>query len=111
MAVYEYKGLDAQGKAIDGIIDADTAKIARARLRKQGLFPTDISEQVEGPELEGVQQIRIRLRVRRLRERGQRQSTLIGFFIDNRTLARGLGHVESAGRYSHCPRGPSGCPA
>jgi general secretion pathway protein F len=45
MAVFEYKGLDGAGKAIAGIIDADTAKGARARLRKQGLFPTEIREQ------------------------------------------------------------------
>lgn len=48
MPVYEYKGLDGGGKAIAGIIDADTAKVARGRLRKQGVFPTEISEQVEG---------------------------------------------------------------
>lgn len=47
MPVYEYKGLDSGGKAIAGIIDADTAKIARSRLRKQGVFPTEIVEQVE----------------------------------------------------------------
>ena len=45
MAVYEYKGLDGRGKAIAGIIDAEGAKSARARLRKQGLFPTDIKQQ------------------------------------------------------------------
>jgi general secretion pathway protein F len=53
MAVYEYKGLDAAGKAVAGIIDADTAKIARVRLRKQGLFPTDIREQQEGATRRG----------------------------------------------------------
>ena len=47
MAVYEYKGLDAGGKAVAGIVDADTAKVARARLRKQGVFPTDIREQAD----------------------------------------------------------------
>lgn len=53
MAVYEYKGLDGAGKAVAGIIDADTAKIARVRLRKQGLFPTDIREQQEGATRRG----------------------------------------------------------
>ncbi len=48
MAVFEYKGLDAAGKAIAGIIDADSAKVARSRLRKQGLFPTEVNEQQEG---------------------------------------------------------------
>ncbi len=45
MAVFEYKGLDASGKATSGIVDADSAKAARARLRKQGLFPTEVHEQ------------------------------------------------------------------
>ncbi len=45
MAVFEYKGLDASGAAVSGIVDADSPKLARARLRKQGVFPTEIREQ------------------------------------------------------------------
>ncbi|MEN0062646.1 MAG: type II secretion system F family protein [Myxococcota bacterium] len=45
MPVYEYKALDAAGKSVSSVIDADTAKVARTRLRKQGLFPTEIREQ------------------------------------------------------------------
>ncbi len=45
MAVYEYQGLDAGGKPTSGIIDADNPKAARVRIRQQGVFPTDISEQ------------------------------------------------------------------
>lgn len=48
MAVYEYKGIDAAGKAVAGIIDADNPKVARLRLRKQGMFPTDLHEQAKG---------------------------------------------------------------
>jgi general secretion pathway protein F len=48
MAVFEYKGLDSTGSAVAGIIDADSAKVARSRLRKQGVFPTDVKEQREG---------------------------------------------------------------
>jgi general secretion pathway protein F len=44
MAVYEYKGLDAAGKKVDGIIDAESPKAARQKLRKQGTFTTDIVE-------------------------------------------------------------------
>ncbi len=53
MAVFEYKGLDAGGKSVAGIVDADTAKMARLRLRKQGLFPTDVREQQEGAARRG----------------------------------------------------------
>lgn len=45
MAVFEYQGFDGRGKAVKGIVDAETAKVARSKLRKQGLFPTDLHEQ------------------------------------------------------------------
>ena len=48
MAVYEYVGMDAAGKAVKGIIDADSPKTARGRLRKQGVFPTEVKEQRAG---------------------------------------------------------------
>ena len=42
MAVYEYKGLDSGGKATAGVVDAESPKAARARLRKQGMFPQNV---------------------------------------------------------------------
>lgn len=45
MPVFEYKGFDSTGKAVRGKIDGDYAKIARAKLRKQGIFPTELIEQ------------------------------------------------------------------
>ncbi|MCB9742763.1 MAG: type II secretion system inner membrane protein GspF [Alphaproteobacteria bacterium] len=53
MAVFEYKGIDAAGKAVSGIIDAEGAKVARQRLRKQGVFPTDVTEQSAGKATRG----------------------------------------------------------
>jgi general secretion pathway protein F len=44
MPVYEYKALDASGKALSGIIDADTPREARHKLRMQNLFTTSVSE-------------------------------------------------------------------
>ena len=44
MAVYEYKGLDKAGKNATGIVDADSPKAARLKLRKQGVFPTSVVE-------------------------------------------------------------------
>ena len=49
MAVFEYKGFDAGGKAVNGVIDAEAARVARSKLRSQGLFPTDLTEQQAGP--------------------------------------------------------------
>ena len=48
MPVFEYKGLDAGGKAVAGIVDADNPRGARSRLRKQGVFPTEIHVQSDG---------------------------------------------------------------
>lgn len=45
MPVYAYKGLNQQGRTVTGIIDADNAKGARVKLRKTGVFTTDLTEQ------------------------------------------------------------------
>jgi len=42
--VFEYKALNAKGKAASGVIDADTARDAREKLRNQKIYVTDISE-------------------------------------------------------------------
>lgn len=53
MGVYEYKGLDKVGKATAGLVDADNAKAARIKLRRQGVFPTDLHEQRKGSTIRG----------------------------------------------------------
>jgi len=47
MGVYEYKGLTPEGRAISGVIDADSPRLARSKLRKSGIFPTDVLESEE----------------------------------------------------------------
>ncbi len=42
MAVYEYRGLDGAGRITKGIIDADSPRLARAKLRRSGIFPTEV---------------------------------------------------------------------
>ncbi len=42
MPVFEYRGLDAKGKATEGILDADTAKEARIKLRAQKVLVVDL---------------------------------------------------------------------
>ncbi len=53
MAVFEYKGFDAAGKAIKGVIDAESAKGARSKLRRQQKFPTEVWEQTKGKATRG----------------------------------------------------------
>jgi general secretion pathway protein F len=45
MPVYQYKGYRNDGGAATGIIDAESSKVARVKLRKVGVFPTDMVEQ------------------------------------------------------------------
>lgn len=45
MPVYHYKGYKNDGESATGIIDAESPKVARVKLRKVGVFPTDMVEQ------------------------------------------------------------------
>ncbi|MDH3622258.1 MAG: type II secretion system inner membrane protein GspF [Myxococcales bacterium] len=47
MSVYAYKGLDARGKSVKGVRDADSAKALRNLLKRDGILATEILEQSE----------------------------------------------------------------
>ncbi len=53
MAVFEYKAFDAAGGPVTGVIDAESPKSARAKLRRQAVFPTDVWEQKAGKATRG----------------------------------------------------------
>ncbi len=42
MPVFEYRALDARGKALQGLREADSPKALRATLRREGVFLTDV---------------------------------------------------------------------
>lgn len=44
MAAYEYLALDTRGREKKGVLEADTARLARQLLRQQSLTPLEISE-------------------------------------------------------------------
>ncbi len=46
MPVFEYKALNGKGKKVKGIIDADSLRAARLKLRGNGIFPTEIWEDI-----------------------------------------------------------------
>lgn len=50
MALYEYEGLDGQGKHAAGVVEADNPRSARAQLKKEGVFASGLSEVVEKKE-------------------------------------------------------------
>jgi general secretion pathway protein F len=47
MPVYAYKGFNEKGRNVGGIVDADSPKTARQKLRKSGIYPTDLTESRE----------------------------------------------------------------
>jgi general secretion pathway protein F len=50
MPVYEYIGLNSSGKSMKGILDADSAVVARQKLRGTGIFPVEVKEALSRPE-------------------------------------------------------------
>jgi general secretion pathway protein F len=54
MPVYEYTALNASGKSSTGIIDADSAVVAREKLRGSGMFPVEIQETASAAVPKGV---------------------------------------------------------
>jgi general secretion pathway protein F len=48
MPVYDYQALDAKGKTVSGIIDADGAQAARQKIRAMGSFPVSVKEITQG---------------------------------------------------------------
>ena len=44
MPVYAYKGMTAAGKSTRGHLDAENLRTARSKLRRDGIFPTEIGE-------------------------------------------------------------------
>jgi general secretion pathway protein F len=46
MPVFGYRGLSAEGRAVSGVIDADSPRTARGKLRASGIFPTDIIQEI-----------------------------------------------------------------
>lgn len=49
MPLYAYRGLDTDGRAVGGVVDADSARGARQKLRKTGVFPTALDEERAAP--------------------------------------------------------------
>ncbi len=52
MAVYAYKGVDARGKTVKGVRDAESARNLRSALRRDGVLVTEILEQAEAARKE-----------------------------------------------------------
>jgi len=43
MPVFAYRGLAANGRSVAGVVDADSVRTARGKLRERGIFPTELA--------------------------------------------------------------------
>src|SRR5579862_9699054 len=50
MPVFAYRGLGADGRSVNGVVDADSARTARGKLRASGIFPTDLNEEANAAQ-------------------------------------------------------------
>src|ERR1700722_8532613 len=50
MPVFAYRGLGADGRSVNGVVDADSARTARGKLRASGIFQTDLNEESNAAE-------------------------------------------------------------
>jgi general secretion pathway protein F len=71
MEAYRYEALDATGRTVNGVIQADTPRQARAQLRAQGLLPSSIDqvrvrEQVQLPWTRSISPAELSLLTRQL---------------------------------------------
>lgn len=47
MPVYEYKGINQKGKNVTGLVDGENVSAIKAKLKKDGIYPTSIKETKE----------------------------------------------------------------
>lgn len=45
MPVFAYRGLAGNGRSVAGVVDADSVRSARGKLRERGIFPTELAEE------------------------------------------------------------------
>jgi general secretion pathway protein F len=62
MPAYKYEALNADGKAVSGLVEADNAKTARAQVRGQGLVPLGVVVVEMGQIQPGSGQVKFRRR-------------------------------------------------
>ncbi len=54
MAVFAFKGVNGAGKSTSGLLDAENLRLARTRLRADGVFLTELVEQTGTTTVEGA---------------------------------------------------------
>jgi type II secretion system protein F len=67
MPVYEYVAIDPAGKNRRGIVDADSPRTARQKLRATGIYPTRLDETLGTEAAPEISRFRLRMPLQRVR--------------------------------------------
>lgn len=65
MPIFEYHGLNKQGKNVRGVVDADNLRAARSKLKKDGLYVVDLKDKTKtakkakGPKIIANQSVNV----------------------------------------------------
>ncbi len=79
MPVYAYRGVSATGEQVSGILDAESGRAARQKLRSLGVFPTEVAEEpAAGPGRGRSWRLWERLSARSLATISRQLATLVG---------------------------------
>jgi len=54
VAVFAFKGIDGSGRSTSGLLDAESSRSARSKLRRDGVFLTELVEQSGTKTIEGA---------------------------------------------------------
>jgi len=108
MPVFAYRGLAPNGRNVNGVIDADSARNARGKLRELGIFPTDLAEEagaspaaVEERTREWLPRFRRRIAPPELALLTRQLSTLLGAGVQ---LTEALGTLAGQSDRPHVKR-------
>jgi general secretion pathway protein F len=77
MTAFRYTAYDLSGRESKGVLEADSARLARGALREQGLFPLEVNA-IEAEEQRATGGARLRLASADLARITRQMSTLIG---------------------------------
>ena len=73
MPVYEYRALDGSGNTVSGVVDADSPKEARQKLRMQSLYTTTVKEADKALTL--TSEVKVRKILRRVKRKDVASAT------------------------------------
>jgi general secretion pathway protein F len=59
MGIYRYEGVNVQGRKVDGVIEADSLKNSKLKLKQKGIYATNVREKTAADNLDKKEVLRV----------------------------------------------------